>query len=137
MSRRASVSLLKDEIGECFSRAIQIGRIGPLEESNVRMSESGQLPVWTQAMSTRCTQCCFDSGVDASVNVRHGAAARFAVTDLPVLQCEERVVPAQAHVLAWMNASPDLPHENRTGRNLLAPEDLHPTPLAVAIATVT
>ena len=50
----------------------------PLDESNVRMRENGKLPAWIQTMSTRRTQCCFDSGINASINasinVCHGAA---------------------------------------------------------------
>jgi hypothetical protein len=71
------------------------------------------------------------------VDVCHGSAARRAVSNFAVFQRKERVVPTQPHVLTGVNAGSNLSHENRTGRNRFAPEDLHPTPLAIAIATVS
>ena len=70
------------------------------------------------------------------VDMRHGPATRLAVANLTVLQRKERVVPAETHILAWMDSSSDLSHENRARRNGFAPEDLHPASLAVTVAAI-
>ena len=49
---------------------------------------------------------------------------------------EERVIAAQADVLAWMDPGAELAHEDGACGDGLATEDLHASALAVAVATV-
>ena len=66
-----------------------------------------------------------------SVDVRHGASTRLAKTNSTGLEREERVVPAEPDVLAWVDLGTDLANDDRTRIDLLAAEDLDSPSLAV------
>ncbi len=65
------------------------------------------------------------------VDVRHGASTRLAETNRTGLEREERVVPAEPDVLAWVDLGTDLTNDDRARIDLLAPKDLDASPLAV------
>jgi len=72
-----------------------------------------------------------------SVDMRHGSSAGLAIANGAVFECEEREVPAEAHVRAWVDLRADLANEDRAGRNFLAAEHLRAASLAVGITTVS
>jgi hypothetical protein len=69
--------------------------------------------------------------------MREGATARLDVANDPIAQGEEGEIPAEAHVVAWVDPRPALAHEDVAGHNLLTTKDLHATSLTVAVATVS
>src|SRR5215208_1617404 len=64
------------------------------------------------------------------------APAVVLEADLPVGEGEERVVLAEAHVLARLPLGPVLADDDRAAGHLLAAEPLHAQPLGVAVPPV-
>src|SRR5690348_633997 len=62
--------------------------------------------------------------------------ARGVETDLPVGEGEERMVAAEADILAWVIGGAPLPHEDVAGEHDLAAELLHPEAAAFGVASV-